>query len=218
MLQKATKIDLILLILRNGGGVHPFKISTIELANELGISQQSASRWVLELEKEGLVERVRGGLKLTSYCLARCRTVYTQLKNFFEADKKLHIDGVVIKGVGDGKYYLSMPEYKKQIKKALGFVPFEGTLNLLVAEHDKKTSLIASRGIEIEGFFKDGRMLGAAKCFKCLVNGKQKGAVIIPLRSHYGSDVLEIIAPVNLRQKFHLKDGSRIWVEVEKGV
>jgi len=218
MLEKASKIDLVFFLLRNGGGAHPFKISTTELANELGVSQQSASRWILELEEEGLVERSRGGIKLTRYCMERCRTLYSLFKNVFEAEKTTRIEGTVVKGVGDGRFYLSMPEYKTQIRKNLGFTPFEGTLNISIAEQGKKTDLIASRGIEIGGFFSKGRTLGAAKCFKCLVNGKQKGAVIIPLRSHYGSNVLEIIAPINLRQKFHLKDGSRIWVDVEKGV
>jgi riboflavin kinase len=39
---------------------------------------------------------------------------------------------------------------------------------------------------------------------------KIEGAVISALRSHYGEDVLEIIAPVNLRETLKLKDGDKI--------
>jgi riboflavin kinase len=215
MLEKASKVDLVFFMLRNGGASHPFKISTTELSNELGISQQSASRWLLELEKEGMVERTRGGLKLTRYCIARCRTLYWLLKTVFEMQKAMHIEGIVKRGVGDGRLYISMPEYRKQLQRHLGFTPFEGTLNIGITEASKKTQLISTKGIEIDGFFSGGRTLGAAKCFRCVINGKVKGAVIIPLRSHYGSDVLELIAPSNLRKKLRLKDGSRAWADIE---
>ena len=217
MLEKASKVDLIFFMLRNGGAAHPFKISTTELANELGVSQQSASRWLIELEKDRMIERTRGGMRLTRYCMARCRTLYWLLRTVFEAQKSVKIEGLVMRGVGDGRLYLSMPEYKRQIGKALGFIPYEGTLNISIAEPGKKTDLIATRGIEIDGFLKDGRALGAAKCFRCTVNGREKGAVIIPLRSHYGSEVVEVISPNNLRKKLGLKDGSRVLIDVEKG-
>jgi len=217
MLEKASKVDLIFFMLRNGGAAHAFKISTTELANEMGVSQQSSSRWLIELEKDGMIERSRGGIKLSRYCMARCRTLYWLLRTVFEAQKSVKIEGLVIRGVGDGRVYLSMPEYRRQLHKSLGFFPYEGTLNLTIAEPGKKTDLVATRGIEIDGFLKDGRTLGAAKCFRCTVNGREKGAVIIPLRSHYGSDVVEIISQNNLRKKLGLRDGSRVTVDVDKG-
>jgi len=33
---------------------------------------------------------------------------------------------------------------------------------------------------------------------------------VTALRSHYGEDVIEILAPVNLREKLKLKDGDTV--------
>jgi riboflavin kinase len=215
MLKKSTKWDMVFFLLRNGGAWHPFAISTVELANELGISQQSASRWLCELEGESLVERSPHGLKLSKYCMERLRTLHAILQGVFEQGRPLCVEGTAVKGVGDGKYYLSMPEYRRQVKERLGFAPFPGTLNIALSEPAKKARLLDARGIELEGFFREGRMLGAAKCFRCVINGRRKGAAIIPMRSHYGSGVLEIIAPANLRKTLKIRNGSRVKVEIE---
>jgi len=38
---------------------------------------------------------------------------------------------------------------------------------------------------------------------------------MIPERTHYPEDIIEIISPNNLREKLKLKDGSKITVLVE---
>lgn len=216
MLEKASKFDVIFFLLRHGGAEHGVHISTTTLAEEIGVSQQTASRWIIELEDEGLISRVRGGIKVTDACVDRCRTIYSLMKGVFEASKFLEIKGTLTAGLGDGKYYLGLPDYKAQVKRKLGFVPFEGTLNLLVPDKEKKLALSTLPGIEIRGFFKDGRALGTAKCFKCIVNNKVGGAVIIPQRSHYGLDVIEVISPKNLRQELGLKDGAPVFLKVKR--
>ena len=71
MLDKASKEHLVYLILRSGGNIHPVKMSTVEFAHELGISQQSASRWLAELEEERMIERSQKGVRITKWGLAR---------------------------------------------------------------------------------------------------------------------------------------------------
>ncbi|MEM2577082.1 MAG: DUF120 domain-containing protein [Candidatus Bathyarchaeia archaeon] len=44
-----------------------------------------------------------------------------------------------------------------------------------------------------------------------MLENKIEGAIVSALRSHYGDDVLEIIAPVNLRETLKLKDGDKIF-------
>lgn len=214
MFKKASKLDLLFFLLRNGANRGGFRISTTELSEELGISQQSASRWLIELEKDNYLERTRTGIKLTPYFMDRCGTLYGILRNVFEAKGKIGILGKVITGTGDGRYYISMPGYRSQVRERLGFTPFPGTLNILLGDRAGKAALLNLKGVELKGFFKQGRMLGAAKCVPCVINGKAKGAVIIPLRSHYGPDVLEIISAKNLRKELGLKQGSRVNVEV----
>ena len=214
-LKKPNKMDLILLLLERGADAGSYAISTTALGQELGISQQSASRWLMELERDGMLERTQAGIKLTQRCMGMCGRVYAILKNVFEASETILVTGTVMAGIGDGRYYLSMPEYRRQVERRLGFTPYAGTLNLAVDERKWKAMLIQSPGIDIEGFFKEGRMLGAAKCFPARIAGKVDGAVIIPLRSHHGPEVLELIAPVSLRRRLNLRDGSRVSVEVK---
>lgn len=217
MFKKASKLDLLFFLLRNGAHRGGFIISTTELANELSISQQSASRWLIELEKDNYIERTRAGIRLTPYFMERCGTLYGILQNVFEAKERLALSGKVMSGTGDGGYYISMPGYRGQVREKLGFTPFPGTLNIVLGDRSKKAALLNSKGVELKGFFKQGRMLGAAKCLPCVVNGRAKGAVILPLRSHYGPEIIEVISAKNLRKELGLKDGSRVSVEVSQG-
>ncbi len=114
----------------------------------------------------------------------------------------------------DGKYYLSLEEYTREFKEKFGFVPYPGTLNLKLADTNGKRILQGKIGAWVKGFEKNGRVFGAIKSFPALINSKHKGAVILPERSHYGLDVLEVIAPFYIRGKLKLKDGSRVRVEV----
>jgi riboflavin kinase len=41
-----------------------------------------------------------------------------------------------------------------------------------------------------------------------------KCAIVIPDVPNYPEDVLEIVAPVNLREKLQLKDGDHVEIEV----
>ena len=70
-------------------------------------------------------------------------------------------------------------------------------------------------GIEVEGFKMNNRIFGSIKCFKSKINGIDS-SVIIPERSHYGSDILEVISPFDLRKKLKLKNGNDVVVEVIK--
>ncbi len=66
------------------------------------------------------------------------------------------------------------------------------------------------KGIKIkapEGFH-EGR------CFKALIMGKHFGAVVVPDVPGYPNDLLEVLAPVNLRETLNLKDGVDIEVDV----
>jgi riboflavin kinase len=61
---------------------------------------------------------------------------------------------------------------------------------------------------------RDGRSFGRSKCFPVLIGRKIKGAIIFPARSHYGDEVVEVIAPVSLREKLKLKDGKEIDLKI----
>lgn len=114
--------------------------------------------------------------------------------------------GTVVKGIGKGQYYVSREGYSKQFIRKLGFDPSPGTLNLVIAE---PLSEQPAKCIEIEGFQDEKGMFGGCRCYKVMV-GNIKGAIVRPERTRYPPNLVEIIAPVNLRKTLNLKDGDEL--------
>ncbi len=199
------------------------KVSTEYLAKKLSISQQTASRYLIELERKGWIQRnitPDGSLiKIEEQGTRELQKLYSSLKFLIEKTypPSVTLEGTVFTGLGEGAYYISKEHYRKQIAEKLGFEPYPGTLNLkLSADYDIKTrmELDAYPAVEITGFQNTDRTFGLVKCYPAMVGGKVKGALITALRSHYDTSVLEIIAPVCLRKQLNLKDGNKVKVEV----
>jgi len=199
------------------------KISTEYLAGKLGASQQTASRYLIELDKNGWIKRTitpEGCLiKITDTGIKELKNLYSNLRFLMEAayPPSITLEGVVFTGLGEGAYYISKERYTKQFIEKLGFEPYPGTLNLkLTTDYDVKTrsELEAYPAIEIEGFRNEDRTFGSVKCYPVTIENRVKGALILALRSHYDTSVIEIIAPVFLRKHLNLKDGHKVKVEV----
>jgi riboflavin kinase len=199
------------------------KISTEYLARKLGISQQSASRHLIELDSKGWIKRTitpEGCLiKITDAGVKELKNLYSSLRFLMEAayPPSVTLEGVVFTGLGEGAYYVTRDPYRKQFIEKLGFDPYPGTLNLkLVTDYDIKTrsELEAYPAIEVEGFRNENRTFGPVKCYPAIIENKVKGALISALRSHYDTSVIEVIAPVYLRKHLTLKDGHKVKVEV----
>ncbi len=198
-------------------------ISTSEIAEKTGLSQQSASRKVIALENEGMIKREILGsgqkIRLTEKGMDLFERKYSDIGNVLETHKseRFVFSGTVFKGDGEGKYYMSLPCYVDQINEKMGFVPYRGTLNLrLDTKTDVEEREYMSRhgGIVLEGFSDGKRSFGEVRCFPCRINGTLCGAVIIPRRTHYPKDTIEIISVDNLRERFSLADGDNIEIEV----
>jgi len=199
------------------------KISTEYLAEKLEISQQTASRYLIELEHKGWIQRTitpEGSLiKIDDKGTRELQKLYSNLRFLIEAayPPSITLEGTVFTGLDEGAYYISKEHYRKQFIKKLGFDPYPGTLNLkLTTDYDLKThtELEAYPAIEIQGFKNEDRTFGLVKCYPATIGNKVKGALISALRSHYDSSVVEIIAPVCLRKHLNLKDGYKVKVEI----
>ena len=195
--------------------------STSDVAKGIGSSQQTASRRLIEMEKLGLIERTRNGrdqnVRITGDGLRQLSDMYLNLKRVFEAPKKdLVIAGTVFTGLSEGSYYMSLDGYRKQFISKLGFDPFPGTLNLRVNKENlnERKILDTYPFVYIEGFANEKRTYGPAKCFRAIVNDEVKGAIVLPIRAHYGEDVVELITPISLRKQFKLVDGDKVRVRV----
>lgn len=122
------------------------------------------------------------------------------------------IKGKVFSGIGEGAKFTDFPWVKKQIEEKLGFSPYPGTLNIKLYE-DKvnvKTFLKNAKPIEISPV--SGYCRGT--CFKAYLMGGLECAIILPDVKDYPEGLLEIIAPVNLREKLRLKDGDVVEVRI----
>jgi riboflavin kinase len=122
------------------------------------------------------------------------------------------LKGKVFTGNGEGKKFVALPWVQKQIQQKLGFDPYLGTLNIHLdrASLEIKKKLDKVQRLEItpeKGF-----------CKAILIKGKMTGldcGLVIPQVGGYPPDVLEIVAPVFLRQRLHFSDGSLAAVTVE---
>ncbi len=202
-------------------GAYPDEVifTTTELAKLLGASQQTASRHLIELEKMGLIHRVRLGrresIKITQGGVKHLDNMFLTLRRAFEAKKaEVTFEGTVFSGLGEGAYYMNQEGYRKQFTDKLGFEPYPGTLNLRVRKEDQEEvrMLEASPFILIEGYTEGNRSFGAAKCFHGKIADKTNGALIFPVRTHYSGDVVELISTEHLRKTLRLKDDDTVKV------
>lgn len=207
---------------------NPIDITSSELGRYLGVSQQTAARYLVELEKNHLIERTRTSrgqsvqiTKLGRELLENLSIMIT--KALYSQKRSTVIYGVVENGLGEGAWYISQPEYTKQFEEVLGFLPYPGTLNLRILNVDDLKKVAQIRQSEpyiIHGFEKKGRNFGDVMCYKARFEDGTMGAIIIPSRTHHNKDILEAIAPICIREKIkekdqkYLPDGSTLKVEV----
>ena len=202
-------------------GAYPDEVifTTSELAKLLKGSQQTASRHLIELEKRGLIRRVKLGrresIKITLTGVKHLDNMFLTLRRAFEMKKtEIVFEGTVFSGLGEGAYYVSQQGYKQQFTTKLGIDPYPGTLNVRVREEDQAEvrMLEASPFILVEGFTDGARSFGPAKCFRGKIEEKIDIALIFPVRTHYSGDVVEIISSKFLRDELRLKDGHVVKV------
>jgi riboflavin kinase len=203
-------------------GAHnkPLELSSVEFASYIDSSQQTAARKLKCLEDENLISRqVLPDGQLISITKNGLHALQKELYDYQEifsgnGCKKI-LSGKVITGLGEGQYYISLEGYRKQFREKLGFDPYPGTLNIkLDAQSIELRKRIAGQ-IKISGFTDENRTFGKGSCFNVRISDVE-GAVITPERTHYPEDIIEIIAPVNLRKYLDISDGSAVRVEVVK--
>ena len=192
-------------------------ITTADLAKSLSISQQTASRHLIELQTLGLIRRARStrreAIRITAKGSEELNKMHLRLKAIFELrPREVMLEGILFSGIGEGAWYVSQPGYRKQFAEKLGFDPFPGTLNLrLKPEYeDEKRLLETIPHVQIEGFRDGERTFGPVVCYKAKINDAEDGALISAVRTHYAGDVVEVIAASNLRVKLGLRDGDTV--------
>ncbi|MBN1157218.1 CTP-dependent riboflavin kinase [Candidatus Woesearchaeota archaeon] len=195
---------------KKGGMFSTITVSTLSSSKELKKSQQSLSRIFIEMEKKGLIERKPSYQGLEVSLTEKGRNVlkdnYNNLKKIFETKEEL--TGKVKSGMGEGSWYIR--KYALRIKKALGFLPYDGTLNIEVKLEEEKRFISQMNSVDVEEFTSEGRTFGRIKLYKIKINKSVEGAIVIPERARHPEHIIEVIAPVCLRKELDLKDNSTV--------
>lgn len=198
----------------------PLEITSREVGERIGASQQAADRYLVALEKRGWVSRTLVGrrpkLSLTPTGIDALRAEYHAYHRIFDGPARVTFHGTVASGLGEGRYYLSQPGYAQQFPPRLGYGPFPGTLNVRIetSVHSQMALVRHWAGIRIDGFQAGDRTFGGATCYVARLN-EHRCHLIRPDRTHY-EDVVEFVAADSLRETLHLVDGIEVQVELEE--
>jgi riboflavin kinase len=205
-----------------GAVTNSIRTSTSRLAQLQQISQQTASRRLFTLEEMGLIRRVfdhRGQLiRIEPKGISELTKVQSILEMVMTKKRYRSFRGRVFTGLGEGAYYIRLEGYRKQFRKLLGYNPYPGTLNIqLLTETDVNEFqlLKANVGIQIHGFVSGDRSFGPVTCYPATVNGEQRAAVLLIERTHHHPNVVEVVAPINLRNKLKVTDEDVITVKFD---
>src|SRR3989338_7848172 len=114
----------ILLYIANKAGLHgTLTSSTVQLAADIDISQQTVSRKLQELDEEGSIKKQTTPtgvtLHLTEKGKGKLRTLHGELQQILSQQTSL--TGIVKDGLGEGKFYMSQEQYKRQFQSHIEF-------------------------------------------------------------------------------------------------
>lgn len=126
--------------------------------------------------------------------------------------KTTNIKGKITPGTGKAAGYLKLPWVKKQIKEKLGFTPYPGTLNIKLLKTNTTLKNLLKKATSTAISPEDG--FSSGKCFKAYLKDSQTCAIIIPEIENYPSNLIEVIAPEDLRQKLHTKNDDTITLKI----
>ncbi|MGE0748789.1 MAG: DUF120 domain-containing protein [Rhodospirillales bacterium] len=130
----------------------------------------------------------------------------------------MQITGRLASGVGEGKHFTRLEWARAQFVTKLGIDPFPGTVNLVVddpAELEKWAVLRATPGVVIrppDPQWCDGR------CWKVRIGDDIDAAIVFPGVPGYPENQIEVIAPVDVRERLKVDDGASLRLDVQEPV
>lgn len=205
------------------GAKHNFvPITTSSLAKGIHKSQQAASKHLLELEKDGFIERIMNGRKFSVKITSKGHSEMVKLSSILKSSLDsfpsfVELKGILVSGMGEGAYYMSLKGYTKQFKSKINYIPFPGTLNVKLSKKEYVETSLQFRtlnGVLIKSFSDDKRTYGWVKCFKAKLNNSVDCHLIILERTHHDNSIIELISKSNIRKSGKLRDGSKLTIKI----
>jgi riboflavin kinase len=201
------------------------EFTSTDIGIEINKSQQAASKIILELQEMKYVERVKKG---HSYMIRVTEEGFSSVKkmsNFLNmalnsSPGNIHFNGILVTGMGEGKYYMSLEGYRKQFEKKIGYMPYPGTLNIRLIDplsQENRERIESFRYEFIDGFSDSERTYGWVKCYPAIINDNEniQSDLLILERTHHDKNMLEIIAPISIKQVLSLKNGDNVKVTLQ---
>ena len=219
-MRRCELLTMLLEMARQGCARAPTAIDKALIASNLEVSAWTLNKWLKEAVEAGYVKAVlsKRGKRylLTEKAVAELSTLVTELNHAIGGISRLTLTGRIFRGLGEGGFYVSLAEYREWFRRYLGFEPYPGTLNLrLDPDSAVKRKLLESYdSFRIPPASRGDRSYCSARVFKAVVNDAVEAGVVIPEKTVYGPDVLEVVAGVCLRTALGLKDGDLVKVEV----
>ncbi len=204
------------------GARHNFvTVSTSELGKAINKSQQAASKHLLELEKNGFIDRISSGrnysVRITEKGYGEMVKLHMILNPGIDSSSsQVVLTGRMISGMGEGAYYMSLEGYAKQFKTKIGYVPFPGTLNVQLEKREHVEAirqLDAMDGIKIDGFDDGKRTYGWVKCFPGTINAVDSHIIRLE-RTHHDPSIIELISRHDIRKATGMSDGSEASIKI----
>lgn len=125
------------------------------------------------------------------------------------------MSGIIVRGAGKAAYFTGLEWVRKQCAEKLNFLPYPGTLNIqlddmclpYLKELQKKPAIT---------FLSDDPKFCNAGSVPASLSGIFV-AIIIPEEkvNIHGRNIIEVMAPVNLKETLSLHDGDRVALLIE---
>ena len=210
-------------LLSKGAKYNFVTITTSSLGKEIKKSQQAASKHLLELEEGEFIERIISGRKISVKITSKGYSEMVKLSHILQKSLRsspshVLMKGILVSGMGEGAYYMSLKGYTKQFKSKIGYVPFPGTFNVKLGKKEFTEAIRqfeAMDGTRIDGYSDGKRTYGWVKCFKAKLNSSFDCELIRLERTHHDTSTIELISKNNLRKSAKLSDGNNVTITIQ---
>ena len=125
----------------------------------------------------------------------------------------MKIKGKVVTGLGESGKFLAIDWVNRAVCEQFKFTPFCGTLNIDVEDPAIQRAL-KQRGSDRIASCEEG--FCDALTYRGRINGRYECGVIIPLVPNYPEQILEIVAPVHLKDALSINDGDEVELELDE--
>lgn len=131
-----------------------------------------------------------------------------------EKKKELFIiRGLVSSGKGVGRVFTSLSWFKESVRELLKFEPYPGTLNIILSgENAERLDEMLNKYAGFRVSPRNGYLPG--RLYRAIIANRIEGAIIRPEVSGYPENLIEVIAPICLKEALGIRDGDEIEVEI----